>query len=507
MSPLAAPAPLNLLFGLRAHAALRARHLAVVDEFGAFTFGEVWDAATRFAGRLRAAGVRPGGVVGVAMEGSAAYPVTVLGALLAGGVAAPLNILLTRPELARYLAVIGPAVVAADLPSAELLPEGTPVLEVGALAPGRTLVERLGGPATAECSPVTVGLRRPTAAAALLFPTGGTSGLPKAAILSHRAVYLWAMSVAGHGNAGRGIELFSLQCFHVGLLTGPLSTLHAGGEVIVQGRFDPERAVEWIIADGANRIQTAPTLLRKLASAAGFDKARHGVEYLRFGGMASGPEFVDELLDAFPQALISTSYGATEFGPVTRAGSEDYRQGRREGVGRPVPGVQLTIVGDHGDTVAAGEPGDIVVRCAWQASGYMGRPGETAATFTEAGVRLADCGVVHDDGWLTLLGRRSDMIITGGENVFPTEVEAVLATHPGVTDVVVIGVPDPTWGERVEAVVVAAPDAEPTLDELRDFTRVHLARYKLPRSVRLVETIPLTANNKPDRRALAAAAR
>jgi fatty-acyl-CoA synthase len=171
-----------------------------------------------------------------------------------------------------------------------------------------------------------------------------------------------------------------------------------------------------------------------------------------------------------------------------------------------VPAVQITTVTDAGEPVAAGEPGHVVVRCPWQASGYVGRPEESAAAFTPAGVRLADLGAFDDDGWLTLLGRQSDMVITGGENVFPAEIEAVLVRHPDVAEVVVIGVPDDQWGERVEAAVVARAGASVTTQSLRDFGRRELAAYKLPRSICVLDRIPLTPNHKPDRRALQAAA-
>jgi acyl-CoA synthetase (AMP-forming)/AMP-acid ligase II len=221
--------------------------------------------------------------------------------------------------------------------------------------------------------------------------------------------------------------------------------------------------------------------------------------------MASDPEFVDELLDLLPNAQLSTSYGATEFGPVTHLGHAELLAGCRSGVGRPVPGVSISIQPTDDERPGPGVPGDVVVRCPWSASGYVGRAEETAATFTPEGVRLADVGALDDDGRLTLLGRRSDMVVTGGENVFPTEIEAVLATHPDVAEVVVFGVPDPIWGERVEAAIVTRDSASPTVVGLREFARGRLAPYKLPRSVRVLDRIPLTPNNKPDRRALRAA--
>jgi fatty-acyl-CoA synthase len=496
--------PVSLLGRYRAHAAHRGRELAITDDTGSYTFGELWRGATGLAGRLRREGVGPSDAVGIAMEGSAANVATVIAVLLTGGAAAPLNTALTVAELERYLHILAPVAIVADRYGLSRLPGSARPIELDTNHAAVRLEDRVG--VSERDGTCDDGLRRPAESPALLFPTGGTTGLPKAAILSHRATLLWAASMAGHGRAGSGVELFFLPFFHVGLLTGLLSTLHAGSPAIVQAHFDPERACDRILHDGATRLQVVPTHMCRLRGAPGFKEARLGIRDVRFGGMASAPDFVDELLEELPNAQLSTGYGATEFGPVTLVSHADLVAGRRGGVGRPVAGAHVTIVSDDGVPVDAGTPGDVVVRCPWQASGYVGRPEESAAAFTATGVRLADCGAIAEDGWLTLLGRRSDMVFTGGENVFPAEIEAVLTAHPDVADVVVIGVPDPTWGERVEAAVVPRPGATVTTESLRTFGRDRLAPYKLPRSVRLLDRIPLTPNNKPDRRALQAVA-
>jgi fatty-acyl-CoA synthase len=499
-------APQSLLHGYRAHAIHRPRNTALTDDIGVYSFAEVWQAAGAFAARLREAGAKPGSAVAIAMEGSAANVVALIGAMRAGAAAAPLNLGLTGPETSTYLDSIAPAVIVADPFGAGRLPVGVNQLLVDeAASPNTSLERRLGVIGSAGND--DAGVDQPGDAPALLMPTGGTTGLPKAAVISHRAALLWAMSMAGHGRAAQGTELFFLSFFHIGLLTGLLSTLHAGAPVVVQARFDPERACERILLNGASRLQVVPTHLRRMKEAGAFEQARHHVRQVRFGGMASAPDFVGELLDLLPRAEISTGYGSTEFGPVTLFSHADLLAGRLDGVGRPLPGVQLRIVSEHGEPVPTGHEGDVVVSCPWQASAYVGRPEESIRTFTPTGVRLADCGRLDDDGWLTLLGRRSEMVITGGENVFPAEIEGVLATHPDVVEVIVIGVPDPMWGERVEATVVARPGSTLTMESLREFAREQLAPYKLPRSLRLLDRMPLTANNKPDRRALVDAAR
>ena len=348
----------------------------------------------------------------------------------------------------------------------------------------------------------TAGLDQPEEATAFLFPTGGTTGLPKAAILTHRAIALWAMAVVGATTSSRSVDLCVSPFFHTGLLSGPLSTLYAGGTSVSLRRFDAEEAVDRILHDGADRVLAAPTVIRKMQAVPRFDAARLLVHRVTLGSMASTPEFVDEMLQAFPNADLTSAYGATEFGAVTRVTHEDLKAGRRTGVGRPVPGASITLVREDGERAGPGEQGELFVRCPWQATGYLGRADETAATFTPDGVRIGDVGAMDEDGWLTLAGRASEVVVTGGENVFPAEVESVLARHPDVADVVVVGMPDPEWGTRVEAVVVPREGRTLTAGTLREFARGDLAAYKLPRSVRIVDSIPLTGNNKPDRRAL-----
>ena len=310
------------------------------------------------------------------------------------------------------------------------------------------------------------------------------------------------LAVNGVTTSRRAVDLCVSPLFHTALLSGPLATLYAGGSTVMLRRFDPERAVDCILHRGANRVIGAPTIVKRMQAVAAFEQARHVVRHITLGSMASEPGFVDALLIAFPNAELTSAYGATEFGAVTRISHDDYVSGRRTGVGLPVPGASITVMNEDGNPAQTDELGELVVSCPWQAVGYLGRPEESAATFAADGVHIGDLGSMDGDGWLIVSGRASELVVTGGENVFPAEVESVLAQHPDVAEVVIIGMPDPEWGSRVEAVVVLRTGASLTTDELRDFARPQLAGYKLPRSLRVVDRIPLTGTNKPDKRAL-----
>jgi fatty-acyl-CoA synthase len=228
---------------------------------------------------------------------------------------------------------------------------------------------------------------------------------------------------------------------------------------------------------------------------------RGGMKALRIGASVIDEALVRRLLEDFPAAAIRTGYGATEFGPATGIEHADLLAGRFAGIGRPHPGVTVRVLRPDGTEAEPGEVGEIVVYAPHQSLGYYARPEETADTFRPEGIRSGDLGWTEEDGWLHISGRSKDMIVTGGENVFPTEVEAVLRRHPAVGDLIVFGVPCAQWGERIEVAVVPTHDREATLEELVSYGRATLAGYKLPKRLHVIDAVPLTANQKPDRRA------
>ena len=459
---------------------------ALRDDCGTASYAELVDVAGRLAGGLVDLGVQPGDRVALAMEPSAAYVTAVLAVLRAGGVVVPLNTRLTVPETMTYLEPLHPRLLLVDrtyedwvsVPSVVALH----VAEAGDL--NHRLRDLLGTDPQVDISPESP---------AIVFPTGGTTGLPKGAWYSHRGLGAFCSAVAaGQDRSPRDVEIYFSPFFHVSLSTGLLTGLSAGGSVDVQRSFDAAAALE-AIARGGNRLMGSPTMFVALRQAPAFASTdRSGVTHVAFGATDATKPFVDALLQDFPRARLLYGYGATEYGPVTAMPHED--MGTRTGVGRAVAGVELQVVG--------GDTGELAVRCPWQAEGYWGRPEETAATFTPQGVMLGDIGRIDDDGWVVLMGRSKELVITGGENVFPIEVENALALHPAVGEVCVYGVPDDYWGERVEAAVVVRPGATLDTDDLLAFARTRLAGYKVPKVVRELAALPLTPNNKPDRRAL-----
>ncbi|WP_420881269.1 class I adenylate-forming enzyme family protein [Rhodococcus sp. (in: high G+C Gram-positive bacteria)] len=477
---------------------------ALRDDHGEITFAELVEGMERVGAGLLEAGLRPGERVVTAMEPSVPHTITLLGAMAAGMVAAPLNTRLTAGEARAYLTRLAPSVVVADTAHAELArATGRRVVELASTSTRAPLSRRLSplyaNPATLP--PV------PEDDAAIIFPTGGTTGSPKGAFHTHRSLWLW-LNTCAHGNprTPADVELCFSPFFHITLGTNLLTALFAGGEVWIQRRFDAGAALRAIDA-GASRLMGAPTMFAALRAHESFAATdRGGVTAVRYGSAPSTGDFVRDLLRDFPNARIRAGFGATELGSVIGFDHEDLLAGRFRGVGRPLPGATVKVVTEDGTEAAPGQVGELVVSCPWQAHGYFGLPEATAETFRSDGVHLGDLATRTDDGWLAIVGRKKEMIISGGENVFPREVEEVVLGHPAVADAIVYGMPDEFWGERVEVAVVPVPGADITADALRRHCRDHLAGFKIPKTVRSLSSIPLTPNNKPDRRAVRAAA-
>jgi fatty-acyl-CoA synthase len=442
--------------------------------------------------------------VATAMTPSVPHLLVILGCLRAQLAVTPVNIRLAQSEGRAYLAPIDPSLVICDDEHEGFAAGlGRELLCLGDSSVPGTLAERLGQLLSADDVRPCELARVDADAVALILPTGGTTGTPKGAFYDHHRTWLWLTSVlAADPHGPDDLDLFCSPFFHVTLGVGLLSRLLGGGTVEIHPRFDAG-AVLRAIRNGATRMAGAPTMYEALRRHPEFASTpRDGMRALTFGSAATSAEFVAALVAEYPGAEIRTAYGATEIGPVTAMEHRDLLAGRLTGVGRPLPGVRIRVLGGDGVELPRGEVGELVVASSWQMCGYYGDSEETACTFREDGVHIGDLGYLEDDDWLHIVGRSKDMIITGGENVFPLEVEAVLGRHPAVQDVIVFGAPDDYWGERVHVAVVPTAGQQAALADLRAFGRQDLAGYKLPVALHVLAALPLTPNNKPDRRAV-----
>lgn len=490
---------MNLLDVLATHARQSPARTALVDGLGRVTYGELWHAVKAVASDLRARGVSFGDVVALAAEPTAPGVALLLGIIAAGATAAPLNTRLSQNEIRDYLGRVDPALVAADSASEAVLPGESVVFSADRR--GGSLLRRLGvAPAASadlpECS---------DSEPAVALPTGGTTGVPKAALWSRRGISEITVSNCIHlGVRAADRELYISPLFHVTIVAGLLPTLYVGGSVRLLGRFDADLAAAAFRDWRPTRMLTTPTAFRRLVDllpdSEGLSFSPLAVVY---GASRNAPDFRETVLRKLPAARLITGYGATEFGPVARLFPDDEQAGINGAIGRPVAGA-LVAVGQESDGTAAslGDIGELHVRAPWQMIGYLG---STENPLTPDGfIRSGDLGWRDETGCLHLSGRSKEMIKTGGENVFPNEVEDVLQQHAGVVDVGVFGVDDDVWGERVEAAIVLAPGAAADPEVLRSFCSERLAGFKVPKRFVFVESIPYTANMKLDRRRLRA---
>ena len=339
---------------------------------------------------------------------------------------------------------------------------------------------------------------------AILY-TSGTTGKPKGVVLTHRNLVRDALATAevlGLTEADRvlaAVPLFTIFGVHVVIMT-----LLAGGTLVLQEEFDPAGSLDLIEAENVTVCHGVTTMFELLMRERSFRSRR--LSTLRTGIVAGSPVSEDLVRRIREWCNIQVAYGLTETGPtVTITREEDPPELRETTVGRALEGVEVRVVDlKTGELHGPEAVGELAVRGANVMTGYYRMPTETRRSFTEEGFFLTgDLAIIDEDGYVTVLGRRSEVIIRGGYNIFPRELEDLLRTHPAVDDVCAIGVPNPILGELICVCVIPVEGAIVTGDELREFFRDQVADYKIPDLVRFFDTFPLTGSGKVKRRELA----
>jgi O-succinylbenzoic acid--CoA ligase len=444
---------------------------AVLSWSETLTYGALEERVAVAAGRLRALGIGERARVGLWADNSVEWIVIALAVGRVGAVLAPLNTRLADAEIDWQAARAGlRVVIAADALAARAVSASRLV----SFAEWRTLPSGNTGAAA--------GHNDPAREAAILF-TSGTTGRPKGAVLTRGNQVASALASGAVLPLGPGDRwLASLPFFHVGGLGIVHRCLRSGACVVLPAAFSADELGHSIEGHGVTHVSVVDATLRRILEARGGRPLPDRVRAVVVGGGPVSPA----LLDACPQAIAS--YGLTESCAMATLVRPGAPAAQRRTAGQALPGVDLRIADD----------GVIELRGPTVMRGYLDDPEATAAALREGWLRTGDLGEVDADGCLRVLSRRDDLIISGGENVYPAEIELALREHPDVADAVVIGVTDERWGEVPLAVVQLRRPGAP---DLRAFLEPKLARYKLPRIV-LTDEIPRLANGKPDRAAL-----
>ncbi|MFE9994729.1 class I adenylate-forming enzyme family protein [Streptomyces avermitilis] len=437
----------------------------------------------RAAAALRTRGVGRGDVVALLLPNTADFVVALFAAWRLGAAVTPVNPALTESEVRYQLgdagAVVavtaGPSPLAGALPVAELNtgPEDTtaPETDAGALA--------------------------------LLIYTSGSTGRPKGVMLDHANLAAMAEMMTGTARlTGTDHSLLILPLFHVnGIVVGVLSPLLAGGRVTVAGRFRAETFFDLVATVRPTCFSAVPAIYSMLAELP--DHVRPDTSSVRFAacGAAPMPAALIERFERRYDIPVLEGYGLSE---GTCASTTNPLYGRRKPgtVGLPLPGQQVAVMDPQGRIAPAGATGEVVVRGPNVMRGYLGRPEETARTVIDGWLHTGDVGRFDEDGYLVLVDRIKDLIIRGGENIYPKEIETVLGDHPDVLEAAVVGAAEPRLGEVPVAFVALRPGASATTAALLDHCRARLAEFKVPTGITLVDRLPRNPVGKTDKPAL-----
>ena len=463
------------------------------------SYAELRDAAARLTSLLSSFGIRAGDRVAVMLPNVPAFPIAFYGALGAGAVVVPMNPLLKSREVAYYLSDSGAKVLfawhaAAGEATKGAAETGARVVEVdgpdlGALLAGFSTV-----PATAQGAADDDD--------AVLLYTSGTTGTPKGAELTHaglaRNAWLTAVTLlhAGPGDVVMGC----LPLFHVfGLTCAMNAAIAAGSTLTLIPRFDPAKALEAIGRDRVTIFEGVPTMYAAMLHHPSAESA--DVSSLRVC-ISGGAALPVEVMRGFEQTfgcMILEGYGLSETSPVASF-NHPGRPRKPGSIGTPVEGVQMRLVSDDGAELRTGEIGEILIRGHNVMKGYWGNPQATTEAITDGWFHTGDLARIDGDGYFYIVDRKKDLIIRGGFNVYPREVEEVLYEHPAVAEAAVIGIPHADLGEEVGAAVKLKPGATATSAELRTFVRDRVAPYKYPRDVWIVPDLPKGPSGKILRR-------
>lgn len=490
------------------HAHLFPDGAALRHDGATVSWRQLLDRARRIAGRLSHDRVRPGERVVLAVSNSSAFVECLLATHLLGAIAAPVNVRLSAPEIAFVISDTDARVVVVD---ADLLARGvdpgegrayvvndtSSALDTASARPdGLTWIRRTHAPIATEDLPVVA-----ADDVAYLLYTSGTTGRPKGAMLTHAnlAAACW-ISTTMNGLVGRGdVRYVATPLFHIAALSSVVSGLLMGAAAVLTstGDFDPERLLDVLEAERVTHLFLVPTQWAAVLDSPTLARRDLAIRAISWGAAPLAPGTLARLTEALPGVRVTSTFGQTEMSGVT-AHIEGLPPPERAGsVGHPAFAVDVRVVDEQMRDVGPDQVGEAVYRGPTTMSGYWQRPEATAEAFRGGWFHSGDLVRRDADGHLYVVDRLKDMIISGGENIYPAELERVIGEHPKVRETAVIGRPDPKWGETPVAVVVPrGADDPPTHEDIVAWVRTRLASYAKPSSTLLVTELPRNATGK-----------
>jgi long-chain acyl-CoA synthetase len=478
----------NLADLLTTAATTRAGGVAIKRDERELTYAALDAASARVAGLLRAKGVLPGDRVGIMLPNVEYFPIAYYGALRAGAAVVPMNVLLKAREASFYLGDSDAKVLLAWHEFADAAHAGAE--ETGAdcvlVEPGdfESLLDR--------CAPVAEVADRDADDTAVILYTSGTTGTPKGAELTHANLLRNVeVSIDVFGLRDGAVTLGALPLFHAFGQTCALNaTIAVGGTLTLVPRFDGTKALEVIERDRVTVFEGVPTMYAAMLHSPHAADADTSTLDVCVSGGAAMPVELMRAFEAQFGCQVLEGYGLSETSPVASFNRRD-RERKPGSIGLPLDGIEMRVVDDEGTEVAPGDVGEIAIRGHNVMKGYLGRPDATAEVIDADGwFRTGDMGRVDEDGYFFIVDRKKELVIRGGYNVYPREIEEVIYEHPAVREAAVIGVPHDELGEEVAAAVALKDGADASAADIRSFVKERVAAYKYPRHVWLVDDLP-----------------
>jgi long-chain acyl-CoA synthetase len=486
---------------------------AVVDGPFTTTFSQHLDRVLRLGdGMRRQLGIGAGDRFAVMALNSHHYLELYHAGFLGTGVINPLNLRLAPKELEFILTDSGTSVVFVDAPFAPLVDRVRKEagIEQVVLIGGGDVPHDVAFEDLIEAGEASVPDEPDESDPVILMYTGGTTGLPKGVLIDHRAAILDMYKIAAHWPFDETyVYLHQTPMFHAASFGGILTIPAIGGTTTFVGLFDPGAVLDAIERHQVTTTVMVPTMIQMMLAHPEFRPERiRSMRVLTYGASPMPTQLLEQLLAMFPDLQIFQGYGMTEnCGLLTYLGPEEHRRGGNllKSAGRPVIGSVITIQDADGRPVPTGETGEVCARAGNYMREYWHKPEQTEEAFRGGWYHTGDAGYIDADGFLYLVDRVKDMIVTGGENVYSAEVENAISSHDSVAQVAVIGIPSDQWGEAVHAIVVLKPGQATTEDELKAWSRERIAGYKVPKSIEFrADPLPLSGALKVLKRDLRA---
>ncbi|KAB2904006.1 MAG: long-chain-fatty-acid--CoA ligase [Anaerolineae bacterium] len=501
--------------GLKRAVQVNRRGIATIDGERQRTWGTFVERVAKFAGALKKLGLRPQGRVAILSLNSDYYLECFFAIAWAGGIVVPLNIRLAMPELVYMLNDAGVQILVVDETHKDKLPEllpqsnsiqhviltGEGTLPDDALRYEDILMDAAPLPDVGYGGDDVVGI----------FYTGGTTGLSKGVMLSHTNLISNAITVLLNIYEGEPwVYLHSAPMFHIADAQWMVGVTMQAGTHVFMPKFIPEEMLKNIQKYKVTHCALVPTMVNMLLNLSNRDQ--YDVSTLRgmnYGGSPMAPALISRARQAFPKCRLFQGYGQTETSPNVSMLVDKFHDpayaSKFESAGQPMLTVEVRIVDEDDHELPIGEVGEIVVRGPNIMKGYWNKPEETAHALRGGWMHTGDIGFMDEDGFLYIVDRLKDVIISGGENVYSVEVEAALYQHPAVAVCAVIGIPDAKWGESVHAIVVLRDGESITAETLIEHCRTRIAGYKCPRSIEIRhEPLPMSGAGKILKRELRA---